>query len=73
MQSRTVPFRRRARGEGGGAARQKGVARVVRPSLKPLSAEAKRKRARGREALGWRGGVGIKKDKGKWVGHKTNV
>lgn len=44
---------------------------MVLSSLKPLSAEAKRKRVGGeREARG----VGIKKkDKGKWVEAKTNV
>lgn len=69
MQSRAAPLRAVRRG-----VCQKGVARVVRPSLKPLSAEAKRKRARGRGGGGGRRcGAGIKKDKGKWVGHKTNV
>lgn len=67
MQSRAAPLRAERRGclsEGSGW-------RGTSLSLKPLSAEAKRKRARG----GGRrcGGVGIKKDKGKWVGHKTNV
>lgn len=38
-----------------------GVAHVIHPSLKPLSAEAKRKRARGK---GGDGEVGIKKIKG---------
>lgn len=43
---------------------------MVLSSLKPLSAEAKRKRVgEEREARG----VGIKKDKGKWVEEKTNV
>lgn len=44
---------------------------MVLSSPKPLSAEAKRKMVRGgeREARG----VGIKKDKGKWVDAKTNV
>lgn len=65
MQSRIVPFGTAWRG-----GCEKGVAHVVQPSLKPPSAEAKRKRARGK---GGDGGVGIKKDKGKWVGHKTNV
>ena len=37
-------------GKGGGC--QKGVAHMVHPSLKPLSAEAERKRTGGREATG---------------------
>lgn len=56
MQSRTVPFH--AEGRGGC---QKGVAHMVHPSLKPLSAEAKRKMARGK---GGDGEVGIEKIKG---------
>lgn len=53
MQSRTVPFHSVGRG-----ACEKGVAHVVHPSLKPLSAEAKRTRGRGG------GEVGIEKIKG---------
>lgn len=53
MQSRTVPFHTVRRG-----GCQKGVAHVVHPSLKPLSAEAKRKRTRGK---GGDGEVGIKR------------
>lgn len=45
-----------------------GVARLVHSSLKPLSAEAKRKGVRGK---GGDGGVDIKKDKGKWVEKKN--
>ena len=56
MQSRIVPIRTVGRG-----GCQKGVAHVVHPSLKPLSAEAKRKRTRGK---GGSGEVGIKKIKG---------
>lgn len=44
---------------------------MVRSSLKPLSAEAKRKRVEGEK--GRRRGVGIKKDKRKWVEEKINV
>lgn len=56
MQSRIVPFHTMGRG-----GYQKGVAHMVHPSLKPLSAEAKRKRTRGK---GGDGEVGIKKIKG---------
>lgn len=56
MQSRIVPLHAVRRG-----CCQKGVARVVRPSLKPLSAEAKRKRTRGK---GGDGEVGVEKIKG---------
>lgn len=56
MQSRIVPFHTVGRG-----GCQMGVAHVIHPSLKPLSAEAKRKRARGK---GGDGEVGIKKIKG---------
>lgn len=66
MQSRIVPFHTVGRG-----GCKKGVARVVHPSLKLLSAEAKRKRRRRGE--GSRRGGGYRKDKGKWVGRKTNV
>lgn len=45
---------------------------MVHSSLKPLSAEAKRKRVEGEK--GRRRGVGIKKkDKRKWVEEKINV
>lgn len=64
MQSRSVPFHTVGRG-----GCKKGVARVVHPSLKPLSAEAKRTR----RGEGSRRGGGYRKDKGKWVGRKTNV
>lgn len=64
MQSRIVPFS--AVGKGGGC--QKGVARVVHPSLKPVSAEAERKRTRGKGGGGG-GEVGMKKIKGSgWDG-----
>lgn len=56
MQSRTVPFHTVGRG-----GCQKGVAHMVHPPLKPLSAEAKRKRTRGK---GGDREVGIKKIKG---------
>ena len=59
MQSRSLPFHTVGRG-----GCQKGVARVVHPSLKPLSAEAQRKRTRGKG-----GEVGMKKIKASgWVG-----
>ena len=52
MQSRIVPFH--AAGRGGC---KKGVAHVVHPSLKPLNAEAKRKRM----------GEGGREAKGRWA------